>query len=459
MEKKYLYAVIAVVVVIIVVAAAAVLVSSSDDDSTDSTYSGFNVASTKNLVFGNANNDNYLDQSDADFIQEILDGKRVWDNVNYPFADTDADGVVTADDLTLLNKFLNGEDATMYYMNWYKDISSINYPLSGPISCDYATVYDMCVILGVLDWVVGTGDSATAIPDYNETMYPGLKERVVSVRSDAGRLDAERMFAVGTKIVLGDPYDATDSVVQSIQSMDPEVNVVKLPINRSMNDIDYCHTIITLGVMMNRQSSTADYVRFVEDVESEINRSIVESGAATKTLILAFNPSNPNNLSIEALSSHLMQYTDVINVLKLPFTMPVDRIDRANGGWLTGLDIEWFMDVDPDVIYIDTYGLVTKGLSKAEYQEIIDTKVGYFKETNAYKNNMVFTCAYEVLGGAPGIACLPLIGSYIWGNDIFNEDKAWDYLNYYYRNFTNMGSDVDMAQMWGYAPEHYGATI
>ena len=458
MDKKMTYIVIAVVA-IVVVAAAAVALMGSQGGSNNGKYSSFNVVSTKNLVFGNANNDNYLNNDDVTFIQDIVDKKTTWDNLAYPLADTNADGIITADDVTLLKKFLNGEKATMYYMDYYKDISSVKYPVSGPISVDWDTAYDWAVILGVLDQVKGTRTAASNFANYNDTLYPGLKDRIVSIRDDSGNMDVEKMYAIGTKLVIGDPNNVTDKVVEGMLKVDPECNILKLPTNRSMNDIDYCHSIITLGTMMNRQDAIKDYVKFVEDVEGEIRNSIVNSGAATKTLILAYNPSNPNNLSIEALSTHLMQYTDVVNVLKLPFTMPVDRIDRVNGGWLTGLEIEWFIDKNPDVIYIDTYGLVNKNYTKEEYQAIIDTKVGYFTNTNAYKNNMVFTCAYEVLGGVPGIACLPLIGSYIWGNDVFNEEKAWSYLNYFYQHFTNMGADVDMSKLWGYAPEHYGATL
>ncbi|MBR6204188.1 MAG: hypothetical protein IKQ60_03895 [Candidatus Methanomethylophilaceae archaeon] len=69
------------------------------------------------------------------------------------------------------------------------------------------------------------------------------------------------------------------------------------------------------------------------------------------------------------------------------------------------------------------------------------------------------TIAFEVIGGTAGISCLPLIGSFVWGEKVFDKAQAWDYINNYYRSFTNMGKNVDMTKIRGYAPELWGATV
>jgi ABC-type Fe3+-hydroxamate transport system substrate-binding protein len=458
MNNKAIIVVIIIAAVAIVAVAAFMLTNNEkSDDTTD--YSDFNVATTRNLVFGNANNDNYLNEADLDFIQSIVDKKIVWDNLKYPLADTNTDGTVDSKDVTLLKKILNGESATVYYLNWYKDKASVLYPVTGPITVDYSTAYDMFVILGCLDQIVGTRDSQALVDNYNDTLYPGLSEHCKSISNDAGVMDPERIYARGTKLVLGDPYDATNELTAALKKMDPTINVMQLPVNRVMNDIDYTHTIVTLGVLMNRQSYTADYVKYVEEVEGEIKESIVDSGATTKSLIIAYNPSSPNSISLDCLSTFVMQYTDVMNPLKLPFEMAVDRVARERGGMYTNLEMAKILEIDPDVIIIDTYNLAGANITPEEYYKIVSEKVSYFKETRAYKENHIITIAFEVLGGTAGIACLPMIGTYVWGDEIFDEDKSWDYINNYYRNFTNMGKNVDMSKVTGYAPEVWGATI
>jgi len=460
-KKIAMIAAIVAAIAIIAVAAVLLMNNNGNNDSGDDeiSYEGFNVSKTRNLVFGNANNDNYLNDEDLKMIKSIVNKELVWDNVNYPLADTNADGVVDNKDVALLEKLLAGEKTTAYYMNWYKDVASVYFPVTGPITVDYSTAYDMCVILGVLDDLVGTRDAATLIPNYNPILYPGLSSHIVSISNDAGVMDPVRIYETGSKLVIGDPYDATAELTSALKRMDPNINVMQLPVNRVMNGIDYTHTIITLGVLMQKQSNTADYIKYVEDVEAEINKSIVDSGATTKTMLLAYNPKSPNSIDLDCLSTMTMQYTDVINILRLPFVMPVDRVARERGGMYTGLEIAKIMEIDPEVIVIDTYNLAGSNISAEEYKAIVTEKVEYFKETNAYKNNKIIVTAFEILGGTAGISILPLIGTYIWGDDTFSEEKGWDYINYYYRNFTNMGKDVDMREKIGYPPEVYGATI
>ena len=98
-------AIIALVVVIAVAACVALMLSGdggndSSDDNTidyltpDSGKAKVSSVDTKLLVFGNANNDVYLDEKDVQFIQDIVDGKTKWDKVKNPFADTNADGKI-----------------------------------------------------------------------------------------------------------------------------------------------------------------------------------------------------------------------------------------------------------------------------------------------------------------------------------------------------------------------------
>ena len=200
-------------------------------------------------------------------------------------------------------------------------------------------------------------------------------------------------------------------------------------------------------------------IKYVEEIEAEIKSSIIESGASTKSVIIPYDPKSANSISLDCLSTFTMQYTDVMNTLKLPFYMPLDRVAREKGGMYTNLEMAKIIEIDPDVIIITTYNLAGAEYTPEEYHAIVKEKVEYFKETRAYKQNHIITVAFEIIGGTAGVACLPMIGNYVWGDNAFDMDKAWDYINTYYRNFTNMGKNVDMSKKVGYAPERWGATI
>lgn len=453
-----LVATVAVIAIVVIIAAVAVVVLNDDDDDSGGTYESFNVSTTRNLVFGNANNDNYLNQDDVDFLQKLVDKEITWDKNKYPLADTNCDGALTQDDVTLLKKFLDGEEATMYYLNWYKDVASINYPAVGPITTSGTNGYDICIIAGAYDDLKGTRDSTNAISKYDSRLYPGLSSKMISIRDDAANMDAEKIYATGSKLVFADAYEISSKMRTDLKALDPEVNILELPVKRVMGEIDYTHTAITLGVMMNHQEDTKEYINFVETIEKDINDSIVQSGATNKTALLCYDPDGPNDINIDTLSPGVSQYTDIMNLLRLPVTIPVERVDDGTGGAIYGLEMDFVMNINPEVIVKDTWGLFGKNLSKDEYQNIIDTKVNYFKETSAYKNDKIIVVPYEVLGGAPGICATYLIGSYIWGDDVFDSDKAWEYLNTYFQNFTYLGKDVDLRTQIGMAPEVYGAS-
>ena len=148
MDKK-LFAVIAA---IIIVAAAGVVafVTLADDDGDVKALTG----SGRLLVYGNADNDDYLDNADVEKIQSIIDSGK-WDRTEYPFADADHDGDVDADDITYLKKLLEGKETTkMWYVGSGKIDYYVNYPNTGKIAVtvDYGLM--MGQVLGVYDRIV-----------------------------------------------------------------------------------------------------------------------------------------------------------------------------------------------------------------------------------------------------------------------------------------------------------------
>lgn len=118
MDKKIVA--IALLAAIIITGSSAAILLTRDDGSSDGVTETGRV-----LVYGNANNDDYLDERDVEAINKIIDGDELWDKVKYPFADTNADGRITEDDVTLLKKFINNEDCLMYYKDtWEPPLTS-----------------------------------------------------------------------------------------------------------------------------------------------------------------------------------------------------------------------------------------------------------------------------------------------------------------------------------------------
>ena len=124
-----------------------IAVKSDDDDDGKTTY----TTDKRLLIYGNANNDDYLDSNDVRFIQNIIDGKTKWDRTENQFADTNHDGYISQEDVTLLQNFIDHKDGgRMYYINACGDLASISYPLEKKIGCRHVYPIDACIILGLL---------------------------------------------------------------------------------------------------------------------------------------------------------------------------------------------------------------------------------------------------------------------------------------------------------------------
>lgn len=133
MDNKLIYVAAALVAVIVIAAAAVIIHGNDSKDSNIDDYDGIKTdfaysSDVRLAIFGNANGDDYLDEKDVATIENIIKGVIDYNPKLNCFADTNADGVIDYKDVELLKKFLNKEEATMYYWSNQYKIDSINYP-------------------------------------------------------------------------------------------------------------------------------------------------------------------------------------------------------------------------------------------------------------------------------------------------------------------------------------------
>ncbi len=476
MNNKVLAIVCAIVIVAVAIAAAVLLMngdskSGSGDKYTvgvdvqaDPLYADFDVENVENLVFGNANNDGYLDNDDLVLLKQFVAGTKTWDINKNPLADTNADGKVSQEDVDMLQKMLNAtsssEQFEVKYLNYYKRVATSLFPLRGNITVQYNSGYDVAVILGVLDDVVGTGQGGEShINGLSETLYPGLKSHLTCIDNDAGDFDPEKIYATNTKIVLGDPYGTTDDFADEMKKLDSKCTVLNLPLNRYLNGVDYTQTIITMGVLMCLQSNTAKYVQYIEDVNVSIENAIKTAHASSKTYVISFQPSSANSISLDCLNTMAMQYNDVMNMEKLPVTYALPAVERYYGGMYNGLEAEYLATKNPEYIILEHYGIAGSDISLEDFRNKVAPVVDYFSVTNAYMNDKIIVMPFELIGGIHGLGTLCYIGYLMWGDEYFPEEDAMNMVNYYFQYFTNMGKDVDMSTDYHYLPIKCGENV
>ena len=103
METKKML-VIAIVAVVVVAGVATALIINSENNKTNRTYAKGTAGCLQ--VYGNANNDYYVDSADVDLIDKIVKDDMAWKE-DYPFADADCNGVVNSADVEFTKKIVN----------------------------------------------------------------------------------------------------------------------------------------------------------------------------------------------------------------------------------------------------------------------------------------------------------------------------------------------------------------
>ena len=391
------------------------------------------------LVFGNVNNDNYLDKKDLNMLQSMVDGSMSWSIKNYPYADVNTDGTVDEKDITLLKKFLNGEKATMYYLDWNLEISSITFPLSGNVAVPYDSSLWIGQIVGFYDDIVYMSRPEGFVESLREDMFPGAAERIEAQGgTQKYAYDVERLINANVKIALGDTNALTTETITKLNKAG--IAPILLPENREHNGLNWSNSVITLGVMMNKQANTKEYIQYLEEVSTTIEKAVekaTESQTKKSYLLVYCDPYEPGwYVDIRGTDPEL--YGDVVTCEKLPL---YSAMEPEGDGYIQ-TSVENILAINPDVIIFSTWGPFMEDYTIDEYKALVHEKLDYLKESKAYKNNQCYSISYEVYGTLPGISGLIYLGAQIWP-ELFDEDEGLEYIQEYFDKFTAIsGTDV-----------------
>lgn len=195
MTNKILVAVVAVVIVVAAAAAAIVVLNGSDDSHAEPGA----VGDFQLMVYGNANDDFTIDQSDKALIQDIIDGKIADPLKEHPLADVNVDGRVDETDLQLVQDIIDRKECTVnvacFDRNGDSTVMAVDYPVKTTAliglnvinSALYANTGDRCIA-----YASPSGTYATAQASLGgEDLYAG------------GAFDWKRFMQIDTENPIG----------------------------------------------------------------------------------------------------------------------------------------------------------------------------------------------------------------------------------------------------------------
>lgn len=430
--------ILAVIIVVIIAIAAVAVVYSSDDDNDDEPQKV--VETGRVVIYGNANNDDYLDSRDISFIQDIIDGNTTWDKTKNPYADTNTDGQITQADIDLLNKFINKESATMYYFNCLGEVDSIHYPITGNIAVNFSYGLDAAILLGCYDRVVAADDQTINVDSSTETKYPGLKSlaNIGDPREDAEAL-VSQIVNNNVQTIFGYEGDRIATIEKNVKAAGASIDGINLTLNHTnAYSSDKYGSIITIGIMLGCDQRAYEF----RDYVMEITDYLDGKNADTKTYVMPeYETEAPGSVSTTyIMTTSQGGWTSGCNhtVEYLPLK---DLYYKQFSGGFVEVEIEDIIEKNPDVIILSSWGVVNENMTEQQVLDRLKPFFQVFENTQAYKNGQVYCIAYESYGPVPGIAGDVLLASYIWP-DVYDQSYGWELLQEYYDKYTLMDVDV-----------------
>lgn len=438
--------IVAVVAVVVIAAVGAFVVMSGNDKGDDgpvisddflTTKSGtVKVASidTKLLVFGNANNDVYLNNDDVKFIQDIVDGKSNWNKKANPLADTNADGEISDKDVALLKQFLAGKSAPMFYLDSNLDTSKIQFPLTGKIAVGGFNDVDMLKIIGKENLVVACVSDMEA----NEKDYPGSSKWI---KVGTYPYKYEDVVGAGATITLGQPYMYDETFDKQVKGgyNSFRLDTVKLHEARYMHGVEGIACTITLGALMNAFDNSLykaylDYVANINTIVEKATANISSGDELSYALLVTHACNSPADIGIDNFATGEENYGDIATVSNLKL---VNSYPAIEGGYITGLELEKILKYEPDIIFVEAVGVNTP----KEFHDKVAEVSGWVR--SAGFTGKIVGITYDVIGNAPSISVLPLLSSLIYGENFYKEADAWKDLAFYYNTFLGQNFTVD----------------
>lgn len=127
-------------------------------------------------VYGNANNDDRIDQADIDIINDIINEKKKAED--YPLANAKYDDKIDQEDIKQVKAIINKTATSVWHVNTIEtkqNATESKWPITSALCTATPNVAAFLVMLGITDKIAAVSYGATSQPDY--VMMPEMKTK------------------------------------------------------------------------------------------------------------------------------------------------------------------------------------------------------------------------------------------------------------------------------------------
>lgn len=401
------------------------------------------------VIYGNANNDAYINDDDVEFVQNILDGKAAWDRSKNPYADADNDGQITSKDIDQIKMIINNEKGRIWYYNYFGEAQEISYPLTNrTIAVTYWQQAEAAAILGQWDNVKVANAYVTQIKG-NQYDCSGVQEVGTTGSSTASVNEAgiSTMIKAGVNLILATPTEGVRTGCDKVIVNGVQADAIYL---WHMGN-DSIPTILTMGIMFDEEERAEAYAQFCYGLIDKITTKM--EGKEKKDIIVTTLYANQETRSNITICSGVGR-EGTCTVLQY--------LGNVYNNW-TGINDYGMANYDPTWFYgegdrFDVNFMVYSSVDQFTYdQDTFDSYfekfIEFFKNTKAYNNNGMIGAPY-IFAGYSSYSML-MYAAWMIYPDLFTLEEAEESLQYWFDNFTVADVDVKNDAVCFYAGDNY----
>ena len=422
-----------VVVVIVLVAAVIVFIpgdSEDDDDTSDTSDTTSSYGLSDNIdgrltIFGNANEDDYIDYRDVEAVKAIIAGEiepTYFDcyltyggkTVQRCLADANCDGKIDEADVEWIENMVDRkENMQVYFYDVDSVCTSVTYPLS-TMAAGYKSNYEAIIICGANEDVLY---ACNQITDETSTYYQWYHDYFADAQSIGSRFtpDYEVFVAEGNEIpsafISGTRLWFDEDMEETLAPLG--VDVVRLPF---WEDNVTVSGIITLGYLLQCEEAAYEYAEMADQVLETIEDAVADIDEEDRPLVFA----SPTATNIKAMHAGIQE-----------FVYAAGGITPLDVGYSSGdIDAEGVTAMDPDWIclrlyygFLEEYDTLETSL-EAAYYELVNTDLQYLQaivETTAYAEGNVLIFSQGSYMGPASYINIAYLANYLYP-DLFDFD-------------------------------------
>ena len=364
------------------------------------------------MIFGNANNDDYLDDEDLTVLQQI---KGTTDFAEkHPLADANQDGAITDADIEMVKKMINRESMNIFF-GYDSGKGIVAKEVSYPVKNFLLVGDDVSIALQSIN--ATTKCKGVAVSDFDDPINAWVGELTrIGTKSTAADV------AIATTVADADTVLITSAASRYVTNADAfelaGIKVLRMNLGTgTTGEVAANFGLLTMGYLLGLEDEANEVVKFSDDVISKVNDAVKDIADDKRAkAIVANRTANISGKSSEYY--YIAQLAGAKNMID--GNESHTSFNVANGDdWLYALDVEYILH------------FTSLGYGDVDTEKTFNTYNVNFKLTDAYLDHHY----YLMNANMPTAVCVAFSAECMYP-ELFESGFGFDTLDQYIKNFT-----------------------